>query len=310
MTVSTAQIQAGTHAVHFYEHDEDLVRLAADYLGTGIGAGESAVLVATPTHREAIEGCLADAGVDLSDALATGTLVSLDAAATMARFFDDHRPDVARFDDVIGGVIRQAGTGGRPVRVFGEMVAVLWEANRVTDAMELESLWNGLSARSSFSLLCAYRSVSIGPDTQALGHLCDLHSGVLGGPPGPHETEVEVISRRFGGDLLDPGRARRFAVGSVERLGLAGGADVGLVVAELATNAVVHARSGFVLTISVRGDRVRVAVRDDSPAAPDLRQPAALDTRGRGLRLVAALSCNWGAEPDGPGKVVWAELAL
>jgi anti-sigma regulatory factor (Ser/Thr protein kinase) len=309
MTVST-EIQGGAHVVHFYEHDAELARLVADYLGAGLLAGEGAVLVATPAHREAIEAELARAGIDVAAAVATGLLHSLDARATMARFFVDHRPDVGRFEEVVGGVIRRAGLGERPVRVYGEMVAVLWEANRVTAAMELESLWNGLIGRFSFSLLCAYPCASVGADAQALEHLCGLHSSVLGRSPCGRRVEVEVARRCFDGELIDSGRARRFAVEALGRIGKAGMADsVALVVAELAANAIVHARSPFTLTISTSEDRVRVAVRDGSPAAPNLRQPAALEPRGRGLRLVAGLSSNWGAELDGSGKVVWAELA-
>ncbi|MGH8995610.1 MAG: MEDS domain-containing protein [Acidimicrobiales bacterium] len=310
MTVSTELIQGGTHVVHFYDHDAGLARLVGDYLGTGLVAGEGAVLVATPAHREAIEAHLAGSGIDVAAVVAAGSLCSLDAEATMARFLVDHRPDVGRFEAAVGGIIRRAGRGERRVRVFGEMVAVLWEANRVTAAMELESLWNGLIARSSFSLLCAYHCASIGADAQALEHLCSLHSAVLGSSPCGERVEVEVASRRFDGEPTDSGRARNFAVEALDRIGRGAMADnVALVVAELTTNAIVHARSAFTLTISTREERVRVAVRDTSPAAPDLGRPAALEPRGRGLRLVAALSSNWGAELDGAGKVVWAELS-
>jgi anti-sigma regulatory factor (Ser/Thr protein kinase) len=81
-----------------------------------------------------------------------------------------------------------------------------------------------------------------------------------------------------------------------------------LVVTELATNAVLHARSDFTVAVSIQPDAVRIAVRDSSavlPAPGDGRPGAAT---GRGLRIVAAVSREWAAERHGEGKIVWAEL--
>ncbi|QMU76296.1 ATP-binding protein [Streptacidiphilus sp. PB12-B1b] len=53
---------------------------------------------------------------------------------------------------------------------------------------------------------------------------------------------------------------------------------------------------------------LRLAVRDPSPVLPQLCHPDVDDLSGRGLALVAALSKEWGAEPDGSGKTVWFAL--
>jgi hypothetical protein len=42
------------------------------------------------------------------------------------------------------------------VRVFGEMVSLLWDAGLIDAAVELEVLWNELGVQYPFSLLCAY----------------------------------------------------------------------------------------------------------------------------------------------------------
>lgn len=94
-----------------------------------------------------------------------------------------------------------------------------------------------------------------------------------------------------------------------------------LLVAELATNAVVHGRVpgrdfGLRLTLCPEDATLRVELTD---ARPDVRPPtpgtlqaAASDTEsGRGLLLVEALASHWGTTGADPyTKTVWCELPL
>lgn len=84
--------------------------------------------------------------------------------------------------------------------------------------------------------------------------------------------------------------------------------DACLVVSELATNAVLHARTPFRVAVEPRGDAVRVVVHDGSPRRPVASDAAPGATTGRGLQIVDALSRAWGVEPTEDGKAVWAEL--
>src|SRR5437868_15044240 len=70
-----------------------------------------------------------------------------------------------------------------------------------------------------------------------------------------------------------------------------------LLTSELATNAILHARTDFVVAVSRRGDAVRVAVRDEDPSLPDLQRPMLDGETGRGLVTVDALADAWGIEP-------------
>ena len=80
-----------------------------------------------------------------------------------------------------------------------------------------------------------------------------------------------------------------------------------LLVSELVTNAVRHARTPFELTVDVHGPEVMVSVVDhDRTNQPRLRHPAALDTSGRGLHLVQQLAVSWGTEVvSRDAKRVW-----
>ncbi|MGW2874757.1 ATP-binding protein [Streptomyces sp. NPDC001233] len=83
-----------------------------------------------------------------------------------------------------------------------------------------------------------------------------------------------------------------------------------LVVSELASNAVRHARHGaFRLTIRrLDGGSVRVAVTDKSRTLPVLATASTADITGRGLALVDAVSRQWGTDSLPWGKRVWADV--
>ncbi|MET8622998.1 ATP-binding protein [Kitasatospora sp. NPDC004669] len=86
-----------------------------------------------------------------------------------------------------------------------------------------------------------------------------------------------------------------------------------LVLSELVTNAVQHARVSPGREIAVRFEIVcthlRIEVHDASGEKPVIRRSAGVDElSGRGLFLVEALSVDWGCTPrlGGIGKIVWA----
>jgi anti-sigma regulatory factor (Ser/Thr protein kinase) len=86
-----------------------------------------------------------------------------------------------------------------------------------------------------------------------------------------------------------------------------------VVVSELVTNGVVHARTPMELTVRLTGSDLYLSVRDGDPRL--LMDPGggvAADGHGygRGLLLVDSLADGWGCAPTGEGKVVWARLAV
>ncbi|QJY49209.1 ATP-binding protein [Pseudonocardia broussonetiae] len=85
--------------------------------------------------------------------------------------------------------------------------------------------------------------------------------------------------------------------------------DAVMVVNELVTNAVTHARTGCRVAVQLAGSRLEIAVRDYRRNWTTSGHPATAP-RGewRGLSLVAALSREWGVSPADGGKVVWAVL--
>jgi len=90
--------------------------------------------------------------------------------------------------------------------------------------------------------------------------------------------------------------------------------DTSLVASELASNAIEHAGTDFVVTVSRDAGRLHVAVQDGASSfprthrAPSAGWPAPAQARGRGLLVVHAICLAWGAMPTRGGKVVWATL--
>lgn len=88
-----------------------------------------------------------------------------------------------------------------------------------------------------------------------------------------------------------------------------------LLLTEVVTNAVVHARTESLVTAQLETDRLWAVVKDWSPLLPVAPAPAPVDlglaavpTAGRGLGLLEELASSWGWQRAGAGKVVWFAL--
>jgi signal transduction histidine kinase len=77
---------------------------------------------------------------------------------------------------------------------------------------------------------------------------------------------------------------------------------------ELISNAVLHGRTPFVVTVRAIESGVRVEVTDGNRLLPRPKQPSPDAVTGRGLAIVAKVATAWGVEPTVEGKTVWFEL--
>lgn len=172
-------VEPTNHFVEFYDSDPSLIASVGKFISVGIGRGEPAVVVAEPAHIEGFERSI-ERTVDLRAARRQGLYVSRDAQETLSLFMGEDLPDPIRFDRILGDLIRQMAANGRNIRIFGEMVAVLWARGNVAGALALEDLWNELGRRHPFRLFCAYPTRALGEINQApLDAVVDRHSHVL-----------------------------------------------------------------------------------------------------------------------------------
>jgi hypothetical protein len=154
--LSAARVVPRDHAVAFYDHDADLIATLAGFVGDGLRLDETVLVVATPVHRAALTQVLAQRGLHVDALQAAGRLAVLDAAELLQSLLVGGSPASAAFAAHVGRLLDRAAADGRPVRVFGEMVALLWARGDVVAALELEALWNELARERRFLLLCAY----------------------------------------------------------------------------------------------------------------------------------------------------------
>jgi hypothetical protein len=149
-----------SHFVQLHDADDATVLLAniGRYLAEGLMRGEGGIVIATEAHRAALPAAVAKAGFAPEAALHDGRLVFLDAHETLDRLLVDGQPNPQRFADVVAASIRElsARTGRRGIRAYGEMVGVLWTAERYAAAIRLEELWNTFLGEGGFELFCAY----------------------------------------------------------------------------------------------------------------------------------------------------------
>lgn len=301
------RLSEGDHVVQFYERAEDHLPVVVRHLAGALIDGDAVVVVARPERSMALEAALAASGVDVLAARADGRFRIVDAQATLSEFMVGSMPDPVRFEVVVGGLVLNMLSAGR-VRVYGEMVGLLWDAGNVSAAIELEDLWCGLTRRLPFSLFCGYDcSAPVGTaGLDAFAEVCDRHSAVIAAAPAMNDAE---ITRRFPRSPHAPRAARRFLAETLHGWDQARLVDDGaLVVGELATNAVLHAQSDFSVGVSRHSGGVRLVVGDTSPAPPRVREVDVGTIGGRGLRLVAGLAAAWGHYRVAGGKVVWVDL--
>jgi anti-anti-sigma regulatory factor len=121
-----------------------------------------------------------------------------------------------------------------------------------------------------------------------------------------------TVRHRFGPAVTSVAEARGVVEETCEQWRLGHLTDVaGLVVTELTSNVVRHARTGMELLVARSRRYLHISVRDY------VRRPARLvgvggesDAGGRGLLIVEAMTTSWGCTPTRDGKVTWASLRL
>ena len=161
------------HPVSFWVDDVGLADAVADYAAAGFVAGTAVVIAVTDEHRRMVEERLVGLGFDLAVAEGLGQYRVLDAAVLHEALTVADHIDPERFEAIVGGTLETVRNRWQGFRVFGEIVDLYWRNGDLHLALELESCWNQLRARSKFPLYCGYE---ISPD---LDRVCDCHDAVL-----------------------------------------------------------------------------------------------------------------------------------
>ncbi|HKY20136.1 MAG TPA: MEDS domain-containing protein [Vicinamibacterales bacterium] len=171
------------HAVQFYKDARSLAERVAAFIADGLDVGHPVLAVAGHEHAAGISRALEASGVDVADVKKTGELQILDARKVLTSFMVGDRPDPLLFRSNVGDVIERmcAGRLPYPIRVYGEMVDLLWQDGNPDGAIRLEILWNQLASAYDFELLCGYAMGHFYKETRDARYeeVCQQHSHVI-----------------------------------------------------------------------------------------------------------------------------------
>lgn len=193
----------GNHIAQVYQDEDFLIEALSHFVGSGLAQGDGVVVFATSRHWEA---CLRRLGAHLAapqDAELRGQLVVMDARTALSRFMVDGMPDWKKFQDLVGTVINLTRRRYPRIRVFGEMVDLLWQRGERSAALRLEELWNHLIKVQDLTLCCAYRMDAFDESNYhgALQQVCGLHSHLV---PARDDRGFEDRVNRASESLVGP----------------------------------------------------------------------------------------------------------
>lgn len=166
------------HLVQLYASDAALLDSLEDYVISGIENGEVVVLIITAAHLSALNEQLVANGFDLDGAQSHQLYMAFDASEALQKFMVKDWPDEALFQHFVHRLIERAD--GRPIRAFGEMVALLLARGQGAAMLRLEQLWQRACEKHDLLLFCAYPQSEFTPGMGSTARaICAAHTCVI-----------------------------------------------------------------------------------------------------------------------------------
>lgn len=178
------------HLLQLYENENVFLSTLEGFVKNGFDSGESVIVLATRAHLQTLQIRLQFQGYKLSSLKAKDLFIPLEANEALAKFMVNDWPEEALFIPFVSSVISRASAGGRKVRAFGEMVALLWENGLSGATVHLEQLWERYLHKEPLNLFCAYPKSGFTRDAHlSLQDICACHSMLIAGDSKP-TTEI------------------------------------------------------------------------------------------------------------------------
>ena len=168
------------HVLQIYEDNGIFLDMLTGFVGGGINAGDSVIVIATAEHLTGLEKRLVAHGIYLDSLIADKQYIPVHADEILSKFIVNGWPDEALFISEITKLIETAGSKNRKVRAFGEMVAILWAQGHSGATVRLEHMWDSLCKKEELSLFCAYPKSGFTKDiNDSFNHICGSHSKII-----------------------------------------------------------------------------------------------------------------------------------
>lgn len=177
--IDTGSLTGRLHALQLYDDDDFLVEAVWRFVWSGLQNDEHVVVVCSRGHKATFEQRLWPRVPRAGEA----RCIILDAEETLARFMVGDMPDAVRFRTFVDALITDAHAQSArgQLRVYGEMVNLLWQSGRGGAALRLEELWQQAVAARGFTLLCGYVMGNFYREShsQEFEHICHHHTHVM-----------------------------------------------------------------------------------------------------------------------------------
>lgn len=173
------EIAPQKHVIHFYEDERSFLDVLTGYVGAGINAGETVIIIATSSHLHELNNRLLAHGIHLKALLKEKQYIPVVAEELLAKFMVNGMPDAILFEKELGQLLKYARNSHQHIRAFGEMVALLLSENNVKATLALEGLWNKVCQKYRLSLFCAYPSELLVEKEYVKQAICDEQVKVI-----------------------------------------------------------------------------------------------------------------------------------
>jgi MEDS: MEthanogen/methylotroph, DcmR Sensory domain len=161
------------HSVRLCNEDRFLTDDATTFITEGLRFKEKVIIVVTAQHREALLKTISP------EEMGQDNLMFFNAEEQLWKIMVNDWPSELRLRNVVASMIGQANQKGR-VRIYGEMVIVLWTKGYTRAAIRLEELWNKLAMEQPDSLLYTHPLSKFigGKNRDSLPVVSQLHTHV------------------------------------------------------------------------------------------------------------------------------------
>ncbi len=170
------------HVVQIYENDNIFLDALSGFVMGGVKAGDCVIIIATAGHLKALNDRLTGFGIRVDQLIEEDRYIVLEAEEVLSKFMVDGWPDIRLFMQTITSLLDRGTSQKRRIRVFGEMVAILWAQGLNGATVHLEYLWNKFCEQHSFCLFCAYPKTGFTQNiNDSIMNICGCHSKMIAG---------------------------------------------------------------------------------------------------------------------------------
>jgi hypothetical protein len=183
------------HIIFFYEDDHFFVDVVVEFLVGGQKSSDRLLVIATQAHRELLLAALGRRGLDVSEALAGGTLAMIDAQTILERASSGGELDVEQLLATLDAIMQRAVRNEGRLRAYGELAGMLCERGLLSACRRVEEYWRDFVKQHSLAVLCGYRGGQTGcTHGSELAQLREVHTVTL---PSEHTSSLGRLETRL-----------------------------------------------------------------------------------------------------------------